>query len=141
MQAFCLGAAKQLEKKLLTGTDTAHRTNALVDLVLSFGKPSKKDLVTGYAQTMADLELKYTRGIGFGILDTLNGNVLKGRAVVASGTEQGADEGSKHSVVSFVPARVGLLSTPGYFRTMQLRLSDYIAAQAAHMEEETTCNP
>merc|ERR1711988_1855007 len=95
---------------------------ALVDLIIAYGKPSKKaeNIVTQYADVTGKLKTVYTAGIGKYLLDHCDKAVVFGSgATVESRNVIGA------WVAQFNANSLGLNSPPHYFRTLAVKLSDY----------------
>ena len=78
LKAYCLASRATLDD----GFKDDSTQSSLVALVRSFGEPADGDLVTGYANTISRLELNFSSGIGYSLVDTLNRHVLRGEEVV-----------------------------------------------------------
>jgi len=126
LKAYSAAALSKARKlKSGKGGSSSGKKSSLVAFIVKFGSDVKNpDLVSEYANTIGHLRARFNIGLGAYLLDSLNAAILTGKGVVIV-----KDGGARGTFAMFNHSRLGLQSTPDYFRLLKVRLSAYLAVQ------------
>merc|ERR1711907_532696 len=132
LKAYCNAAyekAFDMKKSRIS-----YSKNALVELIVKYGKPEKKksNIVTKYAEITGKLKAKYRRGVGHYMLKHLDKAVVFGRGVVS--VSKNVRRAFK---ARFSSKSMGFDAPPAYFRKMSVSLSEY-TAKKTKIDAETS---
>jgi len=101
----------------------------LVQLILRFGLKKKKNIVREYANIMGKMKREF-KGVNGYVLRYLDQAVVSGKGVVKYSRTKGNYGRARKSVASFSFHRVGLVTRPKYFKSLEMPWSMYLQRKA-----------